>query len=117
MNASERPAEASEGEEAGLVSKSLGRFSPKKPITGRWVGTLALAVDALSLVLHETLGPIPAIVLAVAGVYAGKRGLDSKGRGLATIALITGIALFLFYTIMIVVGEEGFTPPSSSSFG
>jgi len=84
-------------------------------MTGRWVGILAWAVDALSLVLHETVGPISAIVLAAAGIYAGKRGLDLKGRGFATIALITGIAFFLFCTIMIIVGEERFTPPPSST--
>jgi hypothetical protein len=114
MNTSERPAEASGEERPELVSKPLGRFRPKKPMTGRWVGILALGLDVSSMVLHETVGPIPAIVLAAAGICVGKRGLDSKGRGFATIALITGIALFLFYTIMIIVGEEGFTPPPSS---
>ena len=59
----ERQVEASGGERPELVRKPLGRFSPKKPMIGRWVGILAL---------------------------------------------------FLLYTIMIVVGEEGFAPPSFS---
>jgi hypothetical protein len=94
----------------------LGRFHPNRPMIGRWIGILAMAADVLSLVVHETVGPIPAIVLAAAGIYAGKQGLDSKGRGFATIALIAGIALFLFYATMIIVGEEGFTPPESSTY-
>ena len=91
----ERQVEASGGEKPELVRKPLGRFRPNRPMPGRWVGILALALDVSSLVLHETVGPIPAIVLAVAGIYAGKRGLDSKGRGFATVALIAGMALFL----------------------
>lgn len=74
-----------------------------------------MAADVLSLVVHEAVGPIPAIVVAAAGIYAGKRGLDSKGRGVATIGLVAGLALFLFYSIMIIVGEEAFIPPDSST--
>lgn len=61
---SARQAEASNEERPGLVRKPFGRFSPKKPMTGRWVGILAL---------------------------------------------------FLLYTIMTIVGEEGFAPPSFAS--
>jgi hypothetical protein len=63
-------------------------------------------------------GLVPAAAFVIAGICLGRRGLDSKGRSLATTALIAGIALFLFYAIMIIVGEEALTPsPSSSCFG
>jgi hypothetical protein len=79
---------------------------------------LALALGGSSPVLHETVGLAPAVAFVIVGICLGRRGLDSKGCGLATSALITGIALFLFYTIMIIVGEEAFTlPPSSTCFG
>ena len=80
-------------------------------MTGRRVGILALALDVSSSNLPETVGPIPAIVLAGAGIYAGKRGPGSEGRGFATLALIAGMALFLLFATMITVDEEGFTPP------
>lgn len=114
-NRSVRQAKAPGQETSGPAHKPLGRFSPKKPMTGRWLGILAMAADVLSLVVHEAVGPIPAIVVAAAGIYAGKRGLDSKGRGVATIGLVAGLALFLFYSIMIIVGEEAFIPPDSST--
>jgi len=81
---------------------------------GRWVGILAVTLEVSSLIVYETVGLVPAVAFAIAGICVGRRGLDSKGRGLATISLIAGIALLLFYTIMIIVGEEGFTPPPSS---
>ena len=83
---------------------------------GRWIGILAFALVVLSLVLHEVVGVAPALVADVAGLYAGKRGLDSRGRGFATVALIAGIAFLIFYAIMVIVGEEAFTPPDASAF-
>ena len=118
LGSSERPAHGAGEGRLGAVRNPLGRFSPEKPMPGRWVGILALTLDVSSLILYEAVGPVRAAAFVIAGICLGRRGLDSKGRGLATTALIAGIALFLFYTIMIIVGEEALTPfPSSSCFG
>jgi hypothetical protein len=115
LGSSERPAYGAEEGRSGAVRNPLGRFSPRKPMPGKRVGILALTLDVSSLILYETVGLVPAAAFVIAGICLGRRGLDSKGRGFGTIALISGIALLLFYTIMIIVGEEGFTPPPSSS--
>ena len=90
----------------------LGRFRPERPLPGTWVGLLALAIDGVSMAVHETVGPIPAIVLAVVGIHVGKRGLDSKGRGFALAAIVLALAFLLFFIARMIAGDPEVPPPS-----
>lgn len=72
---------------------TLGRFRPEKRMRGHWIGYAALACAVSSFVLYELWGQIPGAILAAAAIYAGKKGLDSKGRNLALVALIAGVLL------------------------
>jgi hypothetical protein len=98
-------------DEAMIPSRGgrLGRFHPNRPLAGRWVGIVPLAFVVGSMVLHETVGPWPAAALAALGIYTGKRGLDSRGRGFALIALIVAMIFLIFYATRIIVGD----PPTS----
>ena len=84
----------------------LGRFRPETTMRGHWVGYAALACTVGSFVFYELLGLIPGAILAAAAIYAGKKGLDSKGRSLALIALITGVLLIGIYLTVLIVGKE-----------
>ena len=67
----------------------------------RGVGSCSQPVRPL-----RVLGQIPGIILAAAAIYAGKKGLDSKGRNLALIALIAGVLLIGIYLTVLIVGNE-----------
>jgi hypothetical protein len=87
-------------------TSTLGQFSPEKPLRGPGVSYAAIACVVGSFVLNSLLGWIAGILLACAAVVLGKIGLDSKGSGLALIALILGVVLIGVILTVLIIGSE-----------
>ncbi len=73
---------------------------------GRWIGYTGLVCLATSLGLHQLVGLLPGLLLAVAASVLGKFGLDSKGRGAAFVAVIGGILMLGIYLTVFLIGRE-----------
>ena len=80
---------------------------------GRWIAYAGLSCAVGSLVLHQTLGFVPGLLLAAAAALLGKIGLDSKGRSVALVTLLIGIVLIGTYLTVLILGDENIGLPPS----
>jgi len=95
-----------DGATGGRRDRRLGRLNPKKKVTGIWFPLLSLCVVLGGVVVQGMVGTGLGILVTVAGIVLAWFARDAKGRGIATIALVLGISLVLFFVLVVLVGRE-----------
>ena len=86
--------------------RRLGRLEAKKKPVGIWLPTLSLCVVLGGLVVDGMVGAVPGLIVLAVGIALAWFGRDAKGRGIATIALVLGICLLVFFLAMMLIGRE-----------
>jgi len=94
------------GATGGRRDRGLGRLKPTKKVTGIWFPVLSLCVVLGGLVVEGLVGTGPGLLVLAVGILLAWFARDAKGRGIATIALVLGISLVLFFVLVVMVGRE-----------